>query len=182
MSWGLFLTRNGTWNMFCWIHLLLVKGSLCSKQKGTDRKISSADMLCVEASFLHGTEREMYSTEHMFCWIHWGNIGEICSIDTRGKYLFITRNGTRNLFDMLLERNGSGNLFFRIFFLVHRYAPLRVTIEMGIALEHMNIAYDWVRVSYLPLIWTVAKGLFITRRGSGNLLNRYAISQGLFIF
>ena len=140
MSWGLFLTRNGTWNMFCWIHLLLVKGSLCSKQKGTDRKISSADMLCVEASFLHGTEREMYSTEHMFCWIHWGNIGEICSIDTRAKYLFITRNGTRNLFDMLLERNGSGNLFFRIFFLVHRSAPLRVTIEMGIALEHMNIA------------------------------------------
>jgi len=41
---------------------------------------------------------------------------------------------------MLLERNGSGNLFFRIFFLVHRSAPLRVTIEMGIALEHMNIA------------------------------------------
>ena len=26
------------------------------------------------------------------------------------------------------------------------------------------------------------RGLFITRSGSGNLLNRYAISQGLFIF
>jgi len=41
----------------------------------------------------------------------------------RGKYLFITRNGTRNLFDMLLERNRSGNLFFRISSSPIRSAP-----------------------------------------------------------
>ena len=113
-----------------------VKGSLYSKQKGTDREISSADMLWVTRN----------GWWNMFCWIHlllvkgslyWGNLRE----EGRRKYLFITRNGMRNLFDTLLERNGSGNLFFRIFFLVHRSAPLRVTIEMGIALEHMKIAY-----------------------------------------
>jgi hypothetical protein len=83
---------------------------------------------------LQGMDREIL--ERVKGSLYWGNLRE----EGRGKYLFITRNGTRNLFDMLLERNGSGNLFFRIFFLVHRSAPLRVTIEMGIALEHMNIA------------------------------------------
>ena len=36
--------------------------------------------------------------------------------------------------------------------------------------------------SYSEMKGTVAKGLFITRSRLGNLLNRYAISQGLFIF
>ena len=45
---------------FTWIDMLLVKGPLCSKQIGT---FCSKDMLWVEASLLHGTDREI-------CWIH----------------------------------------------------------------------------------------------------------------
>ena len=44
---------------FTWIDMLLVKGPLCSKQIGT---FCSKDMLWVEASLLHGTEREI-------CWL-----------------------------------------------------------------------------------------------------------------
>jgi hypothetical protein len=38
MSWGLSLL-HGPEREICWIDMLLGKGSLCSKQKGTDREI-----------------------------------------------------------------------------------------------------------------------------------------------
>jgi hypothetical protein len=72
MSWGL-----GTEREICWLDMLLVKGPLCSKERGTFCSKQN-----VEASFLHGTDREI-------CWIHVlfyskmkGTDREICSTDT----------------------------------------------------------------------------------------------------
>ena len=80
MSWGLSLL-HGPEREICWIDMLLGKGSLCSKQKGTDREICSKDMLWIRVC-LFITRNGMWNLFNRYV-ISWG--------------LFITRSGTGNL-------------------------------------------------------------------------------------
>jgi hypothetical protein len=89
---------------FTWIDMLLVKGPLCSKQIGT---FCSKDMLWVEASLLHGTDREI-------CWIHVLLVkGSLFHGSERNCWIVTLQKGTKREFcstDMLWAEASERNV------------------------------------------------------------------------
>jgi len=89
---------------FTWIDMLLVKGPLCSKQIGT---FCSKDMLWVEASLLHGTDREI-------CWIHVVLVkGSLFHGSERNCWIVTLQKGTKREFcstDMLWAEASERNV------------------------------------------------------------------------
>jgi len=129
----------------CWTGMLLVKGSSYSKKKGTDAK----DML-------HGADRKICWTDRLL--LKGSSYSEMKGTDAKG--LFITRSG--------ISRSAPCNISFAtVPFIMQNMQKICYTERIG-----KSVWGDMLLVkgsSYSEMKWTDAKGLFITRSGSGNL-------------
>ena len=151
---------HGTEREICWLDMLLVKGPLCSKQRGT---FCSKDMLWVAASLLHGTDREICSTDMLLVGasLFHGSEREICWIVTLQKGTKREFSSTDMLWPLFITRNGTWNLLNRyaIYALcsrqkgtdwsVQKLRPLYYTERNGKSV--LNIKSPWVIVI---IYWT----------------------------